>query len=255
MPAIAFFAHPGHELRALGWCMRHRPMVAFLTNGQGSKDGGRLATSVGILNEIGCRLSRRSGRLADREAYEAILEERPEVIEETFHSILEEIDEQPDAIIFDRTEGFNPTHDLVGVLGRELARRLSSGRGGAKPAQWAISLEALPSDDERHPDAEELCRCSDEELARKVRLAESYRELAPEVAEAIRTSGAEAFRTEWGHRIDPRLGVEQLIPLEPAFERYGEERVRRGIYTKVLRRDEHLLPFVRSLLKRLDANR
>ena len=255
MSVIAIFAHPGHELRAFGWCMRHRPTVFFLTTGQGSEDKGRLATSLGILNEIGCRVSARSGSFSDREIYAAMLAGRPEEVAEVFNSVLEEHGDRVDRLIFDRIEGFNPAHDLVGVLGREMAHRISSGRSGAKPSAWEISLESLPGEDEEHPDSGELCRCTDEELQRKLSVARSYAELAPEVLRAIREVGVEAFRTEWGHRVDPGRSVEESVPNEPAFERYGEERVRQNIYSHVLRRDDHLLPFLRHLLQQLKWGR
>ncbi len=251
MSAIAFFAHPGHELRVLGWCMRHRPTVCFLTNGQGSKDKGRLERSVDLLSAIGCRVSTRSGSISDREVYGAMLEDRPEAVADFFTSALEEVGDRVDRLVFDRIEGFNPTHDLVGVLGRRMEQAISKGRRGAKPSAWAISLEALPGDDEHHPNSRELCRCTDEELELKLAFAQSYQELAPEVVEAIRRVGAETFRTEWGHPIDPGLSLEELIPSKPEFERFGEERVRDGIYSRVLRRDDHLLPFLRRLLKQL----
>jgi len=255
MSVIALFAHPGHELRALGWCMRYRPTVIFLTNGQGSKDKGRLATSVGILNEIACRVCPRSGSFTDREVYDAILADRPEAVANFFNSVLEEHGEQVDRLIFDRTEGFNPAHDLVGVLGQQLARGFSRGRAGAESAAWAISLEALPGEDQEHPDSVELCRCTDQELQLKQTLAQSYQELAPEVAGAIRQVGAESFRTEWGRRIDPGRSLEESVPSKPAFESYGEERVKQGLYTRVLRRDAHLLPFLRHLLQQLKLRR
>ena len=253
MSTIALFAHPGHELRALGWCMRHRPTVIFLTNGQGSGEKGRLATSVRILTEIGCRVGAQSGTFADREIYEAILEGRADTVARFYRSVLEKLNEPVERLIFDRTEGFNPTHDLVSLLGRQLARRIADGRNGSKPSAWAISLEALPCDDELHSDSDELCRCNDEELQLKLKLAESYEELAAEVADAIRQAGAEAFRTEWGRRIDLGLSLEESVPNQAAFERYGEERVRQGIYSRVLRRNDHLLPFFRNLLGQLES--
>ena len=255
MSTVAFFAHPGHELRVLGWCMRHKPTVIILTDGQGSQAKGRLARSVDILRKIGCRVHSRSGLLSDRDAYEAILAERPEAVARFFVSVLEEIDLHVDQLVFDRIEGFNPTHDLVGVLGRLLGQRLESGRSETKLSQWAISLEALPGEDKHHPDARELCRCTDPELELKLELAQSYDELAPEVERAIRQAGVETFRTEWGHRIEEGLALEQLIPSKPAFERHGEERVARKIYSRVLRRDEHLLPFLRRLFDQLDSSR
>lgn len=255
MSVIALFAHPGHELRALGWCMRHRPAVAFLTTGQGSTDKSRLATSTGILSEIGCRVSPCSGSLTDREVYAAMLENRPERIAAFFDSVLEEYDEGVDRLIFDRTEGFNPAHDLVGILGSRLAAGIASRRGGVAPIARAISLETLPGEDQEHPDSTELCRCTDEELEKKLRLARAYSELALEVTAAIQEVGIEPFRTEWGHRIDPRRSLEECIPLKPAFEVFGEERVSRRIYSEVLRRDAHLIPFLRHLLQQLRFRR
>lgn len=255
MSALAFFAHPGHELRVLGWCMRHRPTVCFLTNGQGSTDKGRLERSVDLLTEIGCRVSTRSGSMSDREVYGAMLEDRPEPVADFFTSALDEVGDQVDRLVVDRIEGFNPTHDLVGVLGRQVAQAISIAPGGAKPSAWAVSLEALPGEDEHHPSSAELCRCTDEEFESKLNLARSYQEIAPEVVAAIRRVGAEAFRTEWGHPIDPGLSLEELIPSKPEFERFGEERVRAGIYSRVLRRDDHLLPFLRRLLKQLGSYR
>jgi len=255
MSALALFAHPGHELRVLGWCMRTKPTVVILTDGQGSQDKGRLERSVGILNEIGCNVWSRSGSISDRETYEAMLAGRPDAIARFFLSVIDELDPRLDQLVFDRTEGFNPTHDLVGVVGRHLGKRLSSGRAETGPSQWAISLETLPGEDEQHPDAHALCRCTDPEFELKQRLSQSYDELAPEVERAIRQAGVETFRTEWGHPVAAGVDLEMLIPSKPAFERHGEERVARGVYSRVLRRDDHLLPFLRRLLTHLDSPR
>ena len=168
MSTAALFAHPGHELRALGWCMRHKPKVFFVTNGQGSRERGRLETSLRILKEIGCDASPLSGCFSDGEIYEAMLANRPQKIAEFFRSVQRELDGGMfQQLIFDRVEGFNPTHDLVALLGRELAQVMARGRPKTEFSVCGISLEASPEDDERHPAAVEICRCTDEEVTVK----------------------------------------------------------------------------------------
>jgi hypothetical protein len=87
----------------------------------------------------------------------------------------------------------------------------------------------------------------DEALARKLESAKAYPELAGEVAAAIGRFGVASFQREF---LRP-VGLEDRLysPAEavPFYERYGEKRVAEGVYDRVLRFREHVVPVEEEL--------
>ena len=87
----------------------------------------------------------------------------------------------------------------------------------------------------------------DEALARKLESANGYPELAGEVAAAIERFGTAPFQREFLRPVDldDRLGwqAEEV----PFYERYGEKRVAEGVYHRVLRFREHVVPVAEAL--------
>src|ERR1700730_7942676 len=72
-PAALVVAHPGHELRVVGWYELARPRLFLLTEGSRSGDQGRIVCALACANQTGVQLGSPFGRFRDREIYAAIL--------------------------------------------------------------------------------------------------------------------------------------------------------------------------------------
>src|SRR5688572_24311071 len=70
---VLIVAHPGHELRILGWMQLAQPLICVLTDGSGSQGEGRLSSTGGVLERTGARPGAVFGRMADKEVYAALL--------------------------------------------------------------------------------------------------------------------------------------------------------------------------------------
>lgn len=67
-PAGLIVAHPGHELRLYRWLEIARPLVFVMTDGSGS-GRSRIASTIEILDSIGCAAGSVMGAFTDREIY------------------------------------------------------------------------------------------------------------------------------------------------------------------------------------------
>src|SRR6184192_1679995 len=72
-PAALIVAHPGHELRVHGWMEHARPLVFVLTDGSGSRNEARLASTTRLLEQTGSRPGCVYGRFTDRQLYDVLL--------------------------------------------------------------------------------------------------------------------------------------------------------------------------------------
>src|SRR5258705_5577650 len=85
-PAL-IIAHPGHELRALGWLSHFHPVTYILTNGSGLAGTPRLEPTLELLAEFAAPQGDIFGALSDREVYAALLRGDAEL----FLAILEQL--------------------------------------------------------------------------------------------------------------------------------------------------------------------
>jgi IS5 family transposase len=88
----------------------------------------------------------------------------------------------------------------------------------------------------------------DAQLERKVGASQSYPELHTEVERALQEHGRDAVRNEWLSPVEPLSTLARARGRVLAYERYGEERVRRGYYASVVRHDEHFAPLADRLV-------
>jgi hypothetical protein len=93
-----------------------------------------------------------------------------------------------------------------------------------------------------------LVELDDAALRRKLAAASGYAELKAETAAALDRFGTDAFRTECLRSVlDLHEGIDRLEIEPPAYERFGEMRVRDGHYDQVIRYRETIQPLVRSI--------
>jgi len=90
---------------------------------------------------------------------------------------------------------------------------------------------------------------TDELLEQKIRVARAYEStmVRHEVEEFLSERGAEGFRVETLLYSIPRTPGEMEMEPKPEWEVHGERLVREGVYDRVIRLREHLVPLVRAL--------
>jgi len=250
-PASLVVAHPGHELLAFGWLARLRPAVFVVTDGSGRDADARIAASAKFLE--GELRSRGSvfGRWTDRELYDALFEGR-------FKSFIELRDELADewymdgvqTVICDAYERRILMHDIVQLT-------VSAAVDAARKRGAAIELVELPIHlgplDDRPGDSSPAVSLtlSDEALRRKIAAARAYESkvLQEEVVEFLRVRSEEGFRSEVLFRSIRRTADDLEKEPQPAWEAHGEQLVQQGIYDRVIRLREHIVPVARALAR------
>jgi len=236
--AALVIAHPGHELRAYGWAEQSQPLTFVLTRGDGSHGVSRLTSTTRILSEIGATPGCIYGRFSDAELYDTLLRQDHEVL-------LAVRDELADAlvaggisqVVCDAEEGYNPSHDVCRYLAAA-AVRSASRRANRPISLFDIPLIGPPDtcDEALRPAAIRL-ELDDDTFARKLRCANHYPELQDEVDRALAANGAEAFRIEC---LRPAVPGHGRPPGRPFYEQYGDEQVRAGRYSEVIRFEPHV---------------
>jgi hypothetical protein len=232
-------AHPGHELRVLEFVTRTRPLVAVLTDGSASTGNSRLAQTTALLEQIGATPAPIYGRFTDRDAYALLMDGDASgfVAAALELRAMFEI-YQVTAVATDAAEGYNPIHDVCRVLTEAAACLLAPNA----PRLFEFDLIAHPDGD---GDGIRL-RLDEPAFGRKLDAIGRYAELAAEAQAAFDRYGVDAFRTEFLRPARPT----DLAPASyvPHYERVGDERVREGRYTHVLRYGAHVRPAMTALL-------
>jgi len=248
--AVLVVAHPGHELRVHGWLEGERPAVCVLTDGSGHGDAGRLPSTHAVLAATGAAAGPLLGCWSDREAYRILLERDVDAVRAVVTRLARWLVEQrAEVAAGDAFEGFNPVHDLCRLV-LDVAILLAERDGGGRVLDLEFPLEAAPRS-WAAAGAAIGWRLDGSQLARKLRRAHEYPELAAEVERALATHGEEAFADEWLYRVTPLATLARGRGAKLAYEAYGEARVAAGLYDRVLRHDEHFAPLAAALIAAL----
>jgi len=240
-PWILVFGHPGHELRAYHLLERVRPTVFVLTDGSGSTAESRVHESVALLEQAGARAAARFGPLTDRAAYAALMAaDATPFLAELNWLVDTLVNEGTQAVLVDAAEGYNPVHDVCHWIGRAAVDRAR---------QFGVDIQLFEVDLIAHPDAAGegvRLRLDDDAFGRKLKATSRYAALQAEAQAAFDRYGQDAFRMEFLRRADARTPPELWVPY---YEQVGEERVRDGRYTSVLRYSVHVRPVIERLLE------
>lgn len=237
-------AHPGHELRVLGWVATARPFVQVLTDGAGRSQSPRADRSRRLLEELGSPLGSVFGQASDGRFYEAMLAQDAdffiEVLEDLTQSV---IDSGVETIFGDAAEGYNPTHDLCRVLIDAVVAQVRR-RTGRILGNYAFPLTNWPMAGE--PCAGQMLDVvlSDEALAAKLAHCHAYEEMRGEVDSALADAGEEHFRRE---RFWP-VNITRL-PSRPHYQMVGEARVRSGRYAQVVGYRQHVEAIAAAIME------
>jgi hypothetical protein len=233
-------AHPGHELRVLDFIARTRPFVAVLTDGSASIGRSRLGQTTALLEEMGAMPATVYGRFTDRDAYARLMNGESSAFVAAALELSAMIGtHRITAIATDAAEGYNPVHDVCRVL----AEGATGPTNPVAPALFEFDLVG-------HPDGEGdgiRLGLDDSAFARKLDAIRRYTELAGEAQAAFDAYGVDAFRTEFLRRA---CSTALAPPSEiPYYERVGDERVKQGRYSHVLRYGAHVRPVMAALLE------
>jgi len=235
--------HPGHELRIFQAVARLRPVAYLLTDGSGGTGHPRTESTRRALASIGVSLAAPfPPPLKDAELYGALLSGNHRVLLDWAHALAEDLRRREiHTVLADAAEGFNPAHDVCRAIARAARQAASVDRG------YAYLLEGRP----------DICPCgrevgaltiagSADELSRKHAAMADYPEIQSELQRAKAAWGMDAFAREWIFRDDAPVDCPP-DELPPAYERFGDARVRAGKYKDVIRYESHMKPFLSTL--------
>ena len=248
-PVVLVVAHPGHELLAFGWLATLRPSVFVVTDGSGRDSEPRIEASASLLSGgLGTKASV-FGRWTDRELYEALFEGRFDSFFE-LHDELVEIwcSQDVRTVICDAYEGHILMHDVVQIV-------VSAAVVACRKRGFEIDLLESPiylgPGDERpgNPQEATAFAASDETLNQKIEAARAYGSavVRHEVEELLRLRSEEGFRVETLYHSILRTPSELEKQPKPVWESHGERLMQQGIYDRVIRLREHVVPLARAL--------
>ncbi|HYM62854.1 MAG TPA: hypothetical protein VEZ11_18355 [Thermoanaerobaculia bacterium] len=241
---MLMLGHPGHELRLHGWLERNHPTVHILTDGSGANRSPRIEATLRLLDRSGCRKGSIFGRFTDRELYDLILRGECEPVAEVVLDLAADlVRKSVELVIADAFELYNPAHDLASLIARLAAERATNDRGRFV----AVYHYAVVGDPSLTTPGAMVLALDDDAVARKMRSAEAYGELQSEIVDALARYSPAAFQTEvlW-----PASGP--LLPADPSgvpYEQHGADRVRAGVYQRVLRYQNEFVPFASRLIE------
>ncbi|HEX2093322.1 MAG TPA: hypothetical protein VHG28_13020 [Longimicrobiaceae bacterium] len=246
-PALVV-AHPGHELRVHAWMEMARPMVCVLTDGSGSTGEGRLESTSRVLERTEARRGPVYGRMSDREVYAAIMDHDLRL----FCDLADELcaallGHGADCVVGDAVEGYNPSHDVCRLVINAAVRMASRVQGAPLPNYDFVLVGAPDECPEALRDATFRLSLDDDALSRKLEAARGYPEMAGEVEAALARFGVTPFRLECLRPVDIEDRTGWTAEEPPFYERHGEKRVAAGVYDRVLRFREHVLPVAEAL--------
>ncbi len=249
MPVSLVVAHPGHELLAFGWLNKLRPSVFVVTDGSGRDADARIEASARLLaGGLGTRASI-FGRWTDRVLYDALSEGRFSPFLALRNELVEAwCAERVRTVICDAAERRILMHDVVQITA-SAAVAASRDRGvEIELLELPIYLGPLDARPGNPPLAASLA-ITDEVLAQKIDAARAFESsvVRHEVEEFFRLRGAEGFRTESLLCSIPRTPDELEREPKPAWEAHGERLMQEGVYDRVIRLREHLVPLARAL--------
>lgn len=215
-----------------------QPVVMVMSDGSGGADVSRIDYSRRHVQSVGGTLAAHSGRVPDRDWYSAIRDGDVAFFESFITSSLELLAQaQPDYLVCDAVEHYNPLHDLANVVGHCVRSQLDP--------TLPVYTFAIMKNPQRQDDGKQL-ELSTADMAMRHQAARDYLPLAHELPGHIARLETPS---ETLHR-DSGYGWPDDPGEKPYYEVFGEERVSRGIYSEVITYRQHIQPLARALMAR-----
>jgi len=276
--AMLVIAHPGHELRVHGWLETSRPHVWVLTNGSGRAQHSRIDSTTRVLCSAGAVPGSVYGQMSDVDLYNDVLEFNHSRFTDLVDQLVDGlIRTDADVVAGDAEEGYNPAHDICRLV-INAALRLVKSKTNREITNYDFTLMGPPAASLNELNSNSLLLSLDDAaFARKLSAARNYPELQAEVEAALNGSGngtfndrpdlaqrvratfgatdASSFRNECLRYLNNHSGFTSYFNGDaPFYETYGEQQVRAGHYTHVLRYRDHMLPLAMALDAHVETN-
>jgi hypothetical protein len=242
--------HPGHELRAYAFIKKYKPDVFILTDGSGSHKASRLDQSIKLLDSLGAKFQDTIKIFSDIELYNIILEQELSKISSYKNNLKDIIIENNyDLVVGDALEGFNPTHDICRYLINGIVSDILADNNSKTILNYDFVLDSAPNNIPIDDNIGGLSlKLSDEEYQEKLNAAMNYPELKYEVETAIEKYGKEVFLWEsFGMVLDINQ-ISNWGSLKPYYEIFGENRVKKGLYSQLITFEKHIKPIAKLCL-------
>lgn len=241
-----FVAHPGHELCVHGWLAAVRPVVFVMTDGSGPHGSPRIDSTRRLIEAAGASVGAIFGTVSDREVYAALLSRDEALFLDLGRRLADTlIADGVDEIVADAAEGYNPVHDVGRYVVDAAVSMLRDSGVTVRNLQFPV-VEHHREGPPRAP-GDVRFRLDDDAALRKLQAAVDYHEMAGEIGAALSFAGSlDAFRVEDLYLV----ARDRSAPAwsgPPHYETVGEERVRLGLYSDVIRYVEHVRPIEHAL--------
>lgn len=235
--AALVIAHPAHEIRVLHWLSRVRPHVYILTQGSRSgADSARRQASELLITAQGATIAETWGGAWDRDLYDMLLDgQYAKLLQWADELTADFVARAVDLVVADSWQHYNVAHDITYALARLAVQRARQALGrDITLVTYPVVPSALAPG---APSASTLAtfRLSPEAIATKNATIGSIPGIATESAEINGAEGEHAHVFETFHSASPLASLLQTPRQTPLYEVFGEDRVRAGIYTDVVR--------------------
>jgi hypothetical protein len=244
------FAHPAHELAALGLIQRLRPQLLFLTRADSAGDDNREELAQQALCRLDLADSATFFGITESEVYRWLIEGDLSAVLAMRSRLLAWLDQtRPDAVFGDAFELTNVVHDLGrAVLDSALREwtRTNACRNfelplasRTSPEIWKFHIQEFPGDS-----AEVFLLADGEQLAKK--------EIADWMGGKLREAaiGAQVFPLEREVFREVPPNRDYTVPpagLKLHYDDWGRLQVARGKYNEAILFATHFAPLVRQL--------
>ena len=248
--AALVVAHPAHEIRVLHWLSRVRPHVYILTQGSRSgADSARRQASELLIEAQGASIAKTWGGAWDRDLYDMLLDGAYETLLQWTDQLAADFAARAvDLVVADSWQHYNIAHDLTYALAHLAVQRARRVLG--RDITFVTYPVVPPALAPGAPSALSVAtfRLPATGIAAKRKAADLIPGIASEAAEINAAEGADAHTYETFDAAIPLMRLLQAPAETPLYEIFGEDRVRAGIYTDVVRWP-HLLRACEALIQ------
>ncbi len=275
VPTAMVVAHPGHEVRVHGWVELTRPQLFILTDGSGHSGESRLAATSNLLAEMDVKAGSIYGQFSERTFYDSVLNQNLSLFIKLAEELAEAFRREGiERVVGDAAEGYNSTHDVCRLVVNAAVAMVNCGRS-TRITNYDFPVVGSPDSCPEEMRSEALwIHLDDQAFTRKIDAAQKYYpELLDEVRKAYNGNGngtggplreylhdhelslphetnggaLDLFRVECMRPVNDAEPYHQKFSTPPFYERHGERQRDAGIYQRVIRYRDHLVPIAEAL--------
>tara|TARA_R110000850_G_scaffold27268_9_gene77133 strand:- start:200 stop:970 length:771 start_codon:yes stop_codon:yes gene_type:complete len=243
--ALIVIGHPGHELGCLHFAALNSCRFYCVSDGAGATGVSRhQLCHQALVDEGHDGYVNLESIISEPTLFSSILESDDTPWIELVSALRRHIDEfQPDILLCDGYEGYNPVHDLTAFCALNSSRQLPS-------VTIPLTKETVEQG-KAHPD--DLTVDADSKMAAAKRAyALKLQSRIPEIPQDDLSLTSYSTRSEtFRHQKSPTLDLEAFeFAQTPFYEKHGDRRVAEGKYTERIGFRSHVKPLMRAILKK-----